>query len=402
MSQKLGSIAGGFVLGSTHLGWAETCITAYGKIVSEQVLNAVLNSAALNANYDNNIFPIARLYFEHEATKERTLIQGMTRFTVRVNKRSPKGSFDLSVDDAVASNPRVASFFDMMTPKNTYYLIIESGYRVDGVDYWIPVMKGVKESCIEYYGRNSSAINVVGWDLTDNLERVEGYVSSYTGGAKSLISQLLNDAGFQSYDLRFDDFNFTSQDFSYDTALDLINGIIKKFGTLHYYIEGDGTFVLKEQSNSQSIDYDYSAQQNIFSLEYENNVAERVNVVRVNGQGIFVKRVDVADQADYGIRKREHQSNLIQNQADAEAAADAVMQDSFKEKVRFTIPFNPYITIDSVLRVNYGDAQISDMLVRVAGLTHYFMAEGKQFKTQVQGELVDIGAHSFQTTEVLP
>ena len=161
MSQKFGTV-GSFVVGGSHVGWAETCVTLYAKTINEEILNSVLNNAALNAEFDNNIFPIARLFLEHETTKERTQILGIEHFAIRQDKRSTRGSFDMTILDSKTNNPRTAAYLDMLSPKNTYYLILEGGYRVNGVDYYVPILKGIKETCIEYYGRSSNSINITG------------------------------------------------------------------------------------------------------------------------------------------------------------------------------------------------------------------------------------------------
>jgi hypothetical protein len=403
VSNKLG-VAGSFIIGGSHVGWAETTITLVATAVSPSVLTQVLNNTALNNARRNNLHPVARIYLEAVGTGERTQVIGVTSFSIRQNKRSSKGSFSVTIADAVTNNQRTTTYLDMLSSTNAFLLVIEAGYRVDGVDYYTQIFKGVKTRIDENYGKASNSITVTGFDLTDNLERVDGIVSAYSGGAKALIMQLLNEANFNSYDLRFTDFNLVAQDFNQETALQVIELISKRYGILHHYVEGDGTFVMTTPSAETTAKYSYNADQNIFTLTWTDDVTGRINQLRLSGQGIFIIREDTGDKAIYGLRKGDHQNNLIQNQLQAETAADEIIYDSQKKEIRFQIPFNPFIYIDTVLNVTHTAAGISVQKVRVSGLTHSLSTTENSisFSTFVEAEVIPDSVNPLTTIEVVP
>lgn len=321
--------------------------------------------------------PIAKIEIEDLETNEITVITEVTNFSVSVTSEPSSDSFGVTVTDLEKWSSRESTYPDLLIASQERLIKIYGGYRVEGVDYYIPFFQGIIAQDTLYVGGKSQSITLRGYGKERLLVKTDGQHAVYTGSAQALVEEYLQAAGIAKWWFAFDDYQISNQEFNFTNAYQAIAYILGVPGNIEFFFDPEGVFIAQVHGGTQDPELYVRDARNLLYLSRFTSADRIVTVADISGADEAASTVRYAGQAyldRYGRTIAIFSSDLITTLEEAQDAGDEIIAESllWENTIQFRMPFFPYLRPASIVKVYDEASSTLNSNVRLKRITVTF------------------------------
>jgi len=362
-------------------------LTELGGMVSlklQQLIDAV--------EAGKRLIPIAKMEVEDTETGQITTITDVLNFSVSSSSEPSADSFSVSIANVEKWSPRGSQYADLLIASQERRVRLFGGYRLDGVDYYIPFFEGVPAQDQLYIGGRSRTVLIRGYGKERLLLKTNGYRAAYYGYAKDLVKWYLEQAGIEKWWFGFADYYIDGIEMAFTNAYQAVSYILDTPGNIEYFFDGEGVFIAQEYGGTQEPELTLRDSNNLLYLSRYTYADKIVTVADVSGATDAASATRYASQDDldrYGRSLRIFSSDFITTQAEAEEWGDSIIAESllYENTVQLRMPFMPYVRGGSIVTIYDAASNTLNENVRLKKVSVYFQA-GQTSRIDATGVVV--------------
>jgi hypothetical protein len=338
------------------------------------------------------LLPIAKVEVEDTETGEITTITDVLNFSITLSSEPGADSFSVAIGDLEKWSPRGTQYANLLIASQERRVRLFGGYRLNGIDYYIPFFEGVPSQDQLYVGGRNRTTLIRGYGKERLLLKTAGYKAAYYGYAKALVEWYLQEAGIEKWWFGFKDYYIDGIEMAFTNAYQAVSYILDTPGNIEYFFDPEGVFLAYDYGGTQDPELLVKDTNNLNFLTRFTYADRIVTVADVSGatDEASATRYATQDELDrYGRGLRIFSSDFITTQAQAEEWGDSIIAESllYENTVQFRMPFMPYVRAGSIITVYDAASNTLNENVRLKRVSVYFNA-GQSSRIDATGVVV--------------